>query len=74
MRLILVLSILLMSQATASAATTYGIKPGTKAPPIATTDVNGKPYDLLGELKKGPVVLVFYRGGGVPIANCSCEI
>lgn len=47
----------------------YGIKSGSVAPQIAVTDVDGKAFDLHAAAKKGPVVLVFYRGGWCPYCN-----
>jgi len=67
--LVLLLAILFVPQAFATTPSTYGLKTGSKAPQIATVDVNGKSYDLHSELKKGPVVLIFYRGGWCPYCN-----
>ncbi len=50
-------------------AAEHGLKVGAKAPEISTKDINGKPYQLSSELKRGPVVLVFYRGGWCPHCN-----
>lgn len=35
---------------------------GAAAPPFALPDQSGRPVSLAGELARGPVVLVFYRG------------
>jgi peroxiredoxin len=35
---------------------------GKPAPDISTTDVDGKPWSLKDQLKKGPVIVVFYLG------------
>lgn len=48
---------------------TYGLKVGEKAPAIVTQDVEQKGVDTVALAKKGPVVLVFYRGGWCPICN-----
>ncbi|MCJ8276986.1 MAG: redoxin domain-containing protein [Bdellovibrionales bacterium] len=46
-----------------------GLKVGTQAPSISQQDVDGKSFDLSKAAKKGPVVLVFYRGGWCPYCN-----
>lgn len=38
------------------------IRVGRKAPRFELPDHNGGPWDLSGQLKLGPAVLVFYRG------------
>ena len=53
----------------AFAESTYGLKVGADAPAIDTIDVDGKPVKLVESVKKGPVVLVFYRGGWCPYCN-----
>ena len=52
-----------------SLADDYGLPVGTPAPQISTADVTGKPFSLTTQLKEGPVVLVFYRGGWCPYCN-----
>ena len=44
-------------------------KKGDTAPNISTKDIDGKAFDLSKEVKAGPVVLVFYRGGWCPYCN-----
>lgn len=46
-----------------------GISVGAKVPMFTTVDVVGKPYKLKDALKKGPVVILFYRGQWCPICN-----
>lgn len=35
---------------------------GRKAPPFELPDQDNGPWNLSGQLKRGPAVLVFYRG------------
>lgn len=46
-----------------------GLNVNDKAPAFAATDQNGKVFDLNDQLKKGDVVLVFYRGQWCPYCN-----
>ncbi len=46
-----------------------GLKVGEQAPDFTLPDAWGKPVNLAEELKKGPVVLVFYRGAWCPFCN-----
>lgn len=46
-----------------------GIKVGEKAPDFTLSNALGKKVNLKDELKKGPVVLVFYRGAWCPFCN-----
>ena len=46
-----------------------GLKVGDTAPLFAATDNNGKPFSLESALKKGDVVLMFYRGQWCPFCN-----
>ncbi len=46
-----------------------GIKVGEKAPDFKLSNALGKTVSLKDELKKGPVVLVFYRGAWCPFCN-----
>ncbi|HWS83022.1 MAG TPA: peroxiredoxin-like family protein [Ktedonobacteraceae bacterium] len=45
------------------------VKQGDKAPDFALPNVNGETVQLPQLLAKGPVVLVFYRGGWCPYCN-----
>lgn len=49
--------------------TASALKVGDKAPDFAATDVAGQPIALKQLLKKGPVVLYFYRGQWCPYCN-----
>ena len=46
-----------------------GLLVNDKAPGFVAKDQNGKKIDLEEQLKKGPVVLVFYRGQWCPYCN-----
>jgi peroxiredoxin len=46
-----------------------GLKVGDTAPLFAATDNSGKPFSLESALKKGDVVLMFYRGQWCPFCN-----
>jgi len=46
-----------------------GLKVGEKAPDFTLPNAFGKKVSLYSELKKGPVVLVFYRGAWCPYCN-----
>ena len=45
------------------------IKVGDKLPAITLTTLDGQPYDLEKAIKKGSVVLVYYRGTWCPYCN-----
>lgn len=46
-----------------------GLEIGEKAPDFAGKDSNGKAFSLYSQLKKGEVVVVFYRGQWCPFCN-----
>lgn len=46
-----------------------GLKEGEKAPNFTLQNALGVDVTLYDELKKGPVVLNFYRGGWCPYCN-----
>jgi peroxiredoxin len=46
-----------------------GLKTGSKAPDFTLRNAFGKSITLKNELKKGPVILVFYRGAWCPFCN-----
>lgn len=45
------------------------IQVGDRAPDLTLPDAHGAPVSLARLLEKGPVVLVFYRGGWCPFCN-----
>ncbi|MFT5662499.1 MAG: peroxiredoxin [Sulfurimonas sp.] len=51
-----------------------GIKVGKKAPNFSLKNAFGKEVNLEDELKKGPVVLVFYRGAWCPFCNMHLSV
>ncbi len=59
-----------MSQDTyRKAAEAKGLQIGDTAPDFNAMDMEGNPFILSNQLKKGPVVLVFYRGHWCPMCN-----
>lgn len=46
-----------------------GLKTGETAPDFVLPDANGNQVSLSAQLKRGPVVLVFYRGAWCPYCN-----
>ncbi|MDY6978844.1 MAG: peroxiredoxin-like family protein [Pseudomonadota bacterium] len=46
-----------------------GLDVGMKAPDFTLPNAFGEPVSLYGQLKNGPVVLVFYRGAWCPYCN-----
>src|SRR5688572_14921078 len=46
-----------------------GLTVGEPAPDVTVTDADGKPVRLLDLAKRGPILLVFYRGGWCPTCN-----
>ena len=45
------------------------LKAGDRAPPIVLGNAHGKTVDVGAQLKKGPVIVTFYRGGWCPYCN-----
>jgi peroxiredoxin len=45
------------------------LKTGSKVPLFKLNDVNGNKFDIKKMLKKGPVVMVFYRGAWCPFCS-----
>ena len=64
-------SLLIMVSFAQKDATVYpdGLKVGTLAPNFKAVDNAGKPFSLKKELKKGEVVIIFYRGQWCPYCN-----
>ena len=52
-----------------SAAASHALQLGDIAPDFILADVDGRGVRLYTELERGPVVLVFYRGGWCPYCN-----
>ncbi|MCA0984177.1 AhpC/TSA family protein [Halobacillus yeomjeoni] len=46
-----------------------GLEKGEKAPNFNLPDANGQTVELYEQLKQGPVILTFYRGGWCPFCN-----
>ncbi len=47
----------------------HGLEAGQQAPEFSAKDAEGNVFALSEELKKGPVVLIFYRGQWCPVCN-----
>lgn len=72
MRFVKLLILLFMTTGTLTTSAQnagQGIRPGDKAPDFTLKDQNGKEVNLYQLLKKGPVVLNWYRGGWCPYCN-----
>jgi peroxiredoxin len=67
------LALEIMDAATAelvnNAAVSHALQPGDIAPDFILPEVDGRSVRLYSELQRGPVVLVFYRGGWCPFCN-----
>ncbi len=46
-----------------------GLNAGTEAPDFRAIDASGNEFHLRQALKKGPVVMIFYRGHWCPVCN-----
>lgn len=46
-----------------------GLNAGTEAPEFRAIDASGNEFHLRQALKKGPVVMIFYRGHWCPVCN-----
>ncbi|NOY49684.1 MAG: AhpC/TSA family protein [Chlorobi bacterium] len=57
------------SQTEKSVQEAHGLEVGTEAPMFTARDADGSSFVLSEELKKGPVVLIFYRGFWCPVCN-----
>lgn len=51
-----------------------GIKVGERAPDFKLKNAHGQTVKLFDELKKGPVVLIFYRGAWCPYCNLHLHV
>jgi peroxiredoxin len=63
--IVLVFSVLLST----AQVTPTGLNKNDQAPPFTANDQSGKSFDLKAALKKGPVVVIFYRGQWCPYCN-----
>ncbi len=52
-----------------NAVASHALQPGDIAPDFILPNVDGRSVRLYSELERGPVVLVFYRGGWCPFCN-----
>lgn len=57
------------SQTYKDAGEAKGLAVGTKAPLFSAIDAERSTFILADELKKGPVVVIFYRGHWCPVCN-----
>src|SRR6056297_3530060 len=57
------------SQTYKDASEAKGLAVGTKAPTFSAIDAESSTFVLADELKKGPVVVIFYRGHWCPVCN-----
>jgi len=67
----------IMKQAVVSLAKSHpnpGIQVGEKAPNFTLKNAFNKEINLYDELKKGPVILVFYRGAWCPFCNIHLQV
>jgi len=62
------------AEALAKSMPNPGLKVGDRAPDFILPNAFGKSISLYEELKKGPVVLVFYRGAWCPFCNLHLNI
>ncbi len=59
----------IFSQEIRKAEEAKGLPVGVTAPDFSAIDADSRTFNLATELKKGPVVLIFYRGFWCPICN-----
>ena len=57
------------SQTSGNVKEAQGLKTGQIAPGFSAKDSNDQYFNLSEELKKGPAVLIFYRGQWCPVCN-----
>lgn len=62
------------AQSLASSLPDPGVKVGEKAPDFTLKNAFGEEVSLEEELKKGPVILVFYRGAWCPFCNMHLQV
>lgn len=66
---ILVMSFSVHAQNEGSVKDAQGLKAGIPAPMFTAIDAESNPFVLKEAIKKGPVVLIFYRGFWCPVCN-----
>lgn len=66
---LIICSILITAMSVSAQPFPKGLMVGDKAPDFSAMDQSGKSITLSKELKRGPVVLVFYRGQWCPYCN-----
>ncbi|MCU4173669.1 peroxiredoxin-like family protein [Carboxylicivirga sp. N1Y90] len=62
-------SINAIGQEKRSAKDAVGLQVGDAVKNFSAKDMNGDMYELKEELKKGPIVVIFYRGQWCPVCN-----
>ena len=67
--IILVTGQVIQAQDSRRAEDAKGLEVGTKAPLFSAKDAGNNVFSLKCALKKGPVVLIFYRGFWCPVCN-----
>ena len=68
-KIILLITLVSLTMGLTAQETPKGLSINDKAPEFTAKDQNGKEVSLKTELKKGSVVLVFYRGQWCPYCN-----
>ena len=68
-KITLILSFLILAFTVTAQADLKGLSVDDKAPNFSAIDQNGKKFNLKSQLKKGAVVMVFYRGQWCPYCN-----
>ncbi len=68
-KITLILSLLISVFSVTAQADLKGLSVNDKAPNFTSIDQNGKKFNLKSKLKKGAVVMVFYRGQWCPYCN-----
>lgn len=68
-KILLAVSVLLVTHVLLAQSEANGLNVNSKAPMFKAADQDGNMFDLSQQLKKGKVVLVFYRGQWCPYCN-----
>lgn len=75
-RALIIIYLITLNQNTIMSQDTYrkakeakGLPVGSVVPDFAAHDMEGNPFVLTEQLKKGPLVLIFYRGHWCPVCN-----